>query len=77
VITLFCEWSTMGLWAGLTMTVGGLLLIGLLAWLATALVQGKRPGGPSAMATLDDRFARGDLGPEEYLERRSALEGTP
>jgi uncharacterized membrane protein len=73
---MICDWSTMGVWGGAAMVLAWLAVVGVLAWLVAAVARGSPPGGPSATAILDARFARGELGPEEYLDRRSVLEET-
>ncbi|MBI4258946.1 MAG: SHOCT domain-containing protein [Actinobacteria bacterium] len=66
--------------------LGGLVWISfwvILVWLLVALV--RRPGGgdapraPSseALGILEERYARGEISREEFLERRSVLTGTP
>jgi putative membrane protein len=57
--------------------VVGLLVAGAI-WLARTLrATDRRPGDPAADARreLDHRYARGDLTREEYLQRRTDLEG--
>jgi uncharacterized membrane protein len=48
-------------------------LAGLIGWLAVAV--NRQPGGgqAAALATLDERLARGEVSPQEYRERRKAL----
>lgn len=52
------------------------LIIGLVVWGIWAAV--RRGSGRStrggALAVLEERFARGDISPEEYRERREVLE---
>lgn len=52
-----------------------LLLIGVGALVYAATRGSRQPGsGPSALDVLHARYARGEIGREEYLERRSDLE---
>jgi mono/diheme cytochrome c family protein len=68
--------------------VVGLLLIALLVlglvWLARSLARGTSeqsrsaaPGGSLARETLDQRYARGEITREQYLQARDDLEGGP
>ena len=61
--------STMafGMLLGVALLIIGIML--LLRWLTTR--NGNRTG--DALAILQERFARGDIGVEEYQERRSIL----
>lgn len=72
-------WHDMSWWAWLPMTVGMVLFWGLLAWLIIRLLSG---GGSDRAATeppprqiLDARFARGEIGAEEYEHARRLLGG--
>lgn len=69
-----------GMWLGMGIsTLLLLILIGLLGW---AVVQVGRletprlpqqPDRPSALQLLDERFARGDIEPDDYNQRRRLL----
>lgn len=57
-----------------------LLLVGLIVWLVVSTTQrasSTRGGSPSARDVLDDRYARGEIDRNDYLERRADLEGGP
>lgn len=66
---------------GVLMSIGMLLLwllpVALLVWLFTKAVSS--PAGNEAPRSpreiLDTRYARGEIGREEYLARRSDLDG--
>ena len=75
-------WVGMGWGAWLTMFAGMVICLGLLValvmWVARQYLAGDRsalPGGPASGAddTLDQRFARGEIGEDEYLRRKSLL----
>lgn len=53
-----------------------LALIGLAVWLIVSVSRRGAPragSGQSALETLDDRYARGEIDRDEYLERRADL----
>jgi putative membrane protein len=53
-----------------------ILLIGLIALLVLGMRRTARdPEGP-AVRLLEERYARGEITREEFLERRAVLEGT-
>ena len=69
---------------GAALVVGVLVLLGGLVWAVAATT--RRPAAPnlpipaavgpsSARQILDQRYARGDLGTEEYRERAQTLDG--
>jgi putative membrane protein len=66
-------------WGGFAI-FGGLL--GLAFWILVivaivALIRGSRPAGPSggpAVHLLEERYARGEITREEFLERRTVLQ---
>ena len=73
-------WGHMGSW-GWGMGIFGalfmLLIFGLVVWLIVYLVradQGRGTGAKGALDLLDERYARGEIDREEYLERRADLE---
>lgn len=53
----------------------GALIAGIV-WLVRNVTEGSRSGRPNAMETLEVRYARGEIDRDEYLQRRSDLEGT-
>jgi hypothetical protein len=58
----------------LACAVGGLVWLGLLAWLALALLGGRtRDGLGRARSLLHRRLATGEIDIDEYYERESAL----
>ncbi len=70
----------MGSWAW-GMALLGLLLIlivvGLIIWLVVYSARSSRPptnGARGAIELLDERYARGEIDRDEYLERRKDLE---
>lgn len=73
-------WDHMGAW-GWGMGIFGalfmVLVVGLVVWLIVYLVradQGRGTGAKGALDLLDERYARGEIDREEYLERRADLE---
>lgn len=63
----------MGIFAALFMV----LVVGLVVWLVVYLVradQGRGSAAKGALDLLDERYARGEIDREEYLERRADLE---
>ena len=71
-------WHDMVWWAWIPMSVAMLLLWALVAWLVLRLLPrgevGDGTSEPSARRILDARFARGDIGADEYQQARSLLE---
>ncbi len=73
-------WDHMGAW-GWGMGIFGalfmLLVVGLIVWLIVYLArdsQGRGTAAKDALDLLDERYARGEIDREEYLERRADLE---
>lgn len=71
-------WPSYGAWPAMFMM--GLFMLVFLAtgflllrWLLTSL---RAPGSQSALRILEERFARGEIGEEEYLSRRRLLLST-
>jgi uncharacterized membrane protein len=56
------------------------LVIGVVIWLVFILVKRSNAGGRAttspALAVLEERYARGEMTREEFLERRSVLVGS-
>lgn len=76
------EYGYGGWWGPTLMGVTGLLVWVLLIVAAIALLRWSRsapgsrsPAGPDARQVLDERFARGEIDPDEYATRRRVLEG--
>ncbi len=70
-------------WGGLAI-VGGfvgialwILLIALIVLVARGIRRTEPPSGESAVRLLDERYARGEITREDFLERRSVLGGKP
>jgi putative membrane protein len=64
--------------------VGGLVSLAfvvLVVVLVASLIRNRSGAGPtaasSAIRILEERYARGDISREEFLERRAALTGSP
>jgi putative membrane protein len=75
------EWGQhMGSWAWGLALLGllfVLVVVGLVVWLVAYSARSGRPSGngpKGALALVDERYARGEIDREEYLERRSDLE---
>jgi putative membrane protein len=71
-------------WGGGLAVVGGLvgvafwiLLIALIVLLARRIRPTAPASGRSAVRLLEERYARGEITREDFLERRAALGGTP
>jgi putative membrane protein len=52
-----------------------LLIVGLVAMLRGRPTSPGAPGGGAALRILEERYARGEIPREEFLERRSVLRG--
>jgi putative membrane protein len=68
-ILLVPVWGLMGLafW---------ILLIGLIVLITRGMPTTARDSRGSAVRPLDERYARGEITREEFLERRAVLDGT-
>lgn len=70
-------WDHMGGW-GWGMAAFGLLatvaLVALVVWVVTSSPRGGDSLGTGAREVLDQRYARGEIGRDEYLERKADLE---
>lgn len=64
--------SSWGAWLGMGVVM--LLLASLVGVAVTLLLRGRREPGDVASTLLAERFARGDIDQEEYLERRTLLQ---
>ncbi|GDY30964.1 hypothetical protein GTS_25970 [Gandjariella thermophila] len=80
---MFWYGSGMGMWGGLLMTLGSvlvlaLLVVGVLAALRYLGRVAPQAGGASRPAEdiLAERFARGEIDEDEYRRRLDALRGT-
>lgn len=66
------------LW-GLVGFVISLLVVGLVVWLVVALLRGSEGRGNArptpALGVLEERYARGEISRDEFLERRAVLQG--
>jgi putative membrane protein len=77
------DWGHMDGWGGWGMAVFGwlfmALIVVLVAWLIWTTVRGGEPRRPSsrsaALEVLDERYARGEIEREEYLQRKEDLRG--
>lgn len=66
-----------GMGMGITGLILLLLLLGLITWLVVSIAQKSHATdrtSRTALDVLDDRYARGEVDREEYLERRADLE---
>lgn len=73
------DWGHMGGW-GWGMAIFGwvfmIAVLGLVVWLVVTAIRRSEVGGNrrGALELLDERYARGEIEREEYLERRADLE---
>ncbi|MDN5363132.1 MAG: Short C-terminal domain [Eubacteriales bacterium] len=73
----WAAWGPGFKYMGVAMLVSGLfwiLLLVVLVLLVRKLYQGQRDGKKQALTILQERLARGEITPEEYLERKKVLE---
>jgi putative membrane protein len=69
-------------WAGVAIVWGfmgialWILLIALLVLIARAMRTPARESGGAAVRLLEERYARGEISREEFLERRAVLDET-
>jgi len=71
-----------GLLGLLFMALLAALLVGLIVWVAVTLTARRRPrdlppspSKPSAKAILEERYAKGEIERDDYLQRKADLEG--
>lgn len=64
------------IWIGLMMIAFWALVIFLVVW-AIRATRGPAPKPPfsAALNILDERFARGEISPEEFAERKRVIQG--
>ncbi len=71
------DWG-MGIFGGLSMILWWVLVIVavvlLVRWLSGTGVGGGRPQGDSALTILRERYARGEIGKEEFESRKRDLQ---
>ena len=75
-------WHDMSWWAWLPMTLGMILVWGVVAWAVIRLLMDRRdpvrePREPTAREILDARFARGAIDATEYQDAKRLLEADP
>ncbi len=75
-------WHDMSWWAWLPMTLGMVLVWGVVAWAVIRLIVDHRdpvrePREPTAREILDARFARGAIDATEYQDAKRLLEDGP
>jgi putative membrane protein len=65
------------IWMGLMMIVFSALIIFLVVWAIRASTRGPATSPPSsgALTILEERFARGEISPEEFAERKRVIQG--
>lgn len=74
------DWGHMGDWGAaswLAMIAFWALIVVLLVWAVREFAGPGRDGPPSATEILERRLATGEIGLEEYRERRAALHREP
>ncbi len=72
-------WGGSMIWAGVFWIVVLVAAVALVWWIARgasgAAYRDPRGRAPTAREILDERYARGEIDREEYLERRADLRG--
>jgi putative membrane protein len=65
------------IWMGLMMIAFWALLILLVIWAIRSFTRGPAPRPPSSAALniLEERFARGEISPEEFAEHKRVIQG--
>ncbi len=67
-------WAHMGGWGWFGMMFGWVLMASLVAAVAWTLTRKQQSHGANrAIELVDERYARGEIGRDEYLERTSDL----
>lgn len=67
-------WDHMAGWGWAGMMIGWILMTALVIIVAWALLGNSRPRpGNRALELLDERYARGEIDRDEYLERKAEL----
>lgn len=66
-----------GLFAGLAWAAFWVLVILIVVGLIRGRSTTPRAGSTQAFRLLEERYARGEIGREEFLERRAVLSGDP
>lgn len=61
------------LWAWMLMGLCMVLFFGFVAWLVVSLTRGGPTTTKRPEEILDERYARGDIGTDEYQQRRGEL----
>jgi putative membrane protein len=73
-------WGGPGWW-GIVGGLASLLVLVLVVVFIASLVRNRPGAGPgassSAIRVLEERYARGEISRDEFLERRAALTGSP
>ena len=49
-------------------------VLGLVTWLVVSATRSEPRNRPTALDVLDERYARGEIDREEYVQRRADLE---
>lgn len=77
-MTAHAAWSGWGVLSGLFWAAFWILVVLLLLRVVRGRPEGGRaPGASTAVQLLEERYARGEIGREEFLERRAVLTGAP
>jgi putative membrane protein len=66
-------WAGWG-WQWLWMFAFWAIVIGLVVWAVLRVAPANRPEGNRARQILDERYARGEVGDDDYRRLRAALE---
>ena len=66
-----------GVVAGLLMVAFWVLLIVIIAGIVRSRSRGVGGRPSSALGVLEERYARGEISPQEFAERREVLRGHP
>jgi len=65
------------IWMGLMMIAFWALVIFLVVWAIRSFTRGpaSRPPSSAALNILEERFARGEISPEEFAEHKRVIQG--